>query len=252
MTNAPPSQSQPAQSQPADAAATVSGAFTPNSFCGERLACQRGGRLVFKALDFTVEPGQCLILIGANGAGKSSLLRLMAGLMRPAFGRLTWGGQDVHDLPERGRTLHYIGHHDSLKPVLTAWENLDFLARMHGIDPGVAPGRAALDPFDLAPLADTPGRMLSAGQKRRLALSRLIAAPAPLWLLDEPTTALDRASIARLEGIIEAHRAHGGMVVLSTHGDVKLARTQTLNLDEFRAKPEALLAKSDDWGDDEW
>lgn len=223
-------------------------AFTPSAFTGDRLACQRAGRLVFKNLNFAVHPGECLILTGVNGAGKSSLLRLMAGLMRPAFGTLSWDGQDVHDLPERGRTLHYIGHHDSLKPVLTAWENLDFLARMHGI----APDRACLEPFDLASLADTPGRMLSAGQKRRLALSRLIAAPAPLWLLDEPTTALDRASIARLESIIEGHRAQGGMVVLSTHGDVNLNRTQTLNLDGFKAKPEALLAKSDAWGDDEW
>lgn len=205
--------------------------------------------MVFKGLGFALEPGQCLILTGTNGAGKSSLLRLMAGLMRPAAGTLSWGGQDVHNLPERGRTLHYIGHHDSLKPVLTAWENLDFLARLHGI----APARSCLEPFDLVPLADTPGRMLSAGQKRRLALSRLIAAPAPLWLLDEPTTALDRASIARLEAAIESHRAQGGMVVLSTHGDVRLDNTATLNLDDFKAKPLALL-KGDDalLGDDEW
>lgn len=222
-------------------APTFPAPFAPARFSGDRLACSRGGRMIFKNLSFSLEPGQCLILTGVNGAGKSSLLRLMAGLMRPFTGHLSWGGQDVQDLPERDHILHYIGHHDSLKPVLTAWENLDFLAQLQG----VRANPQCLETFDLVNLADTPGRMLSAGQKRRLALSRLIAAPAPLWLLDEPTTALDRASIARLEKTIEDHRAQGGMVVLSTHGDVALDQTTTLNLDGFKPKFSAAMLEED-------
>ncbi|MCC7168072.1 MAG: heme ABC exporter ATP-binding protein CcmA, partial [Rhodospirillales bacterium] len=170
---------------------------------------------------------------GPNGSGKSSLLRLMAGLLRPAQGRLLWEGEPVTDDPEsHGGRLHYVGHHDAVKPVLTVTETLAFWAGLHG---GQAQQRIAraLEGFALGRLADVPGRMLSAGQKRRLNLARLLAAPAALWLLDEPSVALDRASVKSLEGEIAAPRAQGGMVVVSTHAEIALEGARELLLDRF-------------------
>jgi heme exporter protein A len=210
-------------------------------FSGTRLGCIRGGRVVFAGLGFTVEAGGALVLLGPNGSGKSSLLRVMAGLLKPAVGTLSWGGATVADDPEAhaGRT-HYLGHHDAVKPVLTVAENLGFWARLHEPHAATA-GRAvevALERFGLGHLAAMPGKMLSAGQKRRTNLARLLAAPSPLWLLDEPTTALDRASIKTLEAVLAEHRAAGGMVVLSTHADIDLPGAVELHLDQFAAADE--------------
>jgi len=190
--------------------------------------------MIFVRLDFSIDPGGCLVLTGANGSGKSSLLRLLAGLLRPYAGSLSWAGGDIDaDMAHAGR-LAYVGHQDMIKPVLSAWENLRFLTALHGVSPQIQ----VLDTFGLGALANTPGRMLSAGQKRRLGLTRLIAAPVPLWLLDEPATALDRASIAVLEAVIARHRAAGGMVVLSTHADLALPGAETLNLERFAPLPQ--------------
>jgi heme exporter protein A len=199
-------------------------------FAGRGLACRRGERLVFEALDFRLPPGGALILKGANGSGKSSLLRLMAGLTPPASGILAWNGVPVADDPgaHRGR-LHFIGHADALKPALTAGENLAFWAGMRG--GGAA--AAALAQFRLRPLADLPCRFLSAGQKRRLALARLVASPAPLWLLDEPLTGLDDDAVADLYAAIAAHRAAGGCVALSTHAPLALAAAASLALGDY-------------------
>ena len=203
-------------------------------FSGQGLACARGGRLVFARLGFSIKPGDCLILTGANGTGKSSLLRMMAGLLRPVTGILSWAEEPINSIHDHAGRLAYMGHQDMIKPVLSAWENLRFLAALHGVSPQMD----VLEPFGLTSLAHIPGRMLSAGQKRRVALSRLIAAPVPLWLLDEPTTALDRASIAILEAVIARHRSAGGMVVLSTHSDLNLSDIQTLNLEEYTPSPQ--------------
>jgi len=215
----------------------------PSLFHGRRLACQRGGRLVFAGLDFTLEAGGALLLLGPNGTGKSSLLRILAGLLRPAAGTLSWAGQDLAEDPEAhaGRT-HYLGHHDAIKPVLTVAEIVRFWARLHHDDTVLADRAtgAALERFGLAHLADMPGRMLSAGQKRRVNLARLLAAPSPLWLLDEPTTALDRASITVLEAVLAEHRAGGGLVVLSTHAEIVLPGASVLHLDRFAPPPESL------------
>jgi len=222
--------------------AAMSTAQSP-SFRGCELACRRGGRLVFSRLDFTLEAGGALMLLGPNGSGKSSLLRVLAGLLRPCHGRLDWNGQTLADDPEaHAARTHYLGHHDAIKPVLTVVEMVRFWARLHHDDPAHADRAAttAIDRFGLAPLADMPGRMLSAGQKRRVNLARLLAAPCPLWLMDEPTTALDRASIAVLETVLAEHRAEGGMVVLSTHADIALPDAAILNLDRFAAAPEGL------------
>ena len=177
------------------------------------LAAFRGERLVFRDLDFAVAARGALLLTGPNGSGKSTLLRLLAGLLRPAAGTLTWDGADaLADLAMHARRVAYVGHQDAVKPGLTAAENLRFAARLTGGNV-----RDALAAAGLQDLADLPGRMLSAGQRRRLALARLALSPAPLWLLDEPTLGLDAASVGRFGAMLEAHRAGNGMVIAATH-----------------------------------
>jgi heme exporter protein A len=200
------------------------------------LACRRGGRVVFVGVSFVLSPGGALVLTGANGSGKSSLLRLAAGLLVPAAGRLLWGTTPIlDDAPAHHARLHYVGHQDALKPALTPREMLTFWAALRGI-PRRRAARAAdgaLAMFALDMVADWPCRWLSAGQRRRVALARLLAAPAPLWLLDEPTSALDAERRARLEESIAAHRAAGGMAMLATHDPVALPGATVLALDNF-------------------
>jgi len=213
----------------------------PSLFQARGLACLRGGRLVFTGLEFDLAPGGAVLLLGPNGSGKSSLLRLLAGLLAPAAGRLEWAGAPIAEDPEaHAARTHYLGHHDAVKPVLSVAETIGFWARLHQPDAAraAAATRAALERFGLAPLADMPGRMLSAGQKRRTNLARLLAAPSPVWLLDEPTTALDRASVAVLEAVLAEHRAQGGMVVLSTHTPIALPGATALQLDRFQPDPD--------------
>lgn len=203
-------------------------------FAGTDLTCLRGDRLVFTGLDFRIAPGEALLLLGPNGSGKSSLLRMMAGFLRPWRGALAWDDLSVADEPDgHRRRVHYVGHLDAVKPVLTAAENLAFWAALGGAADPAAHALSALERLGVPHIAGVPGRYLSAGQKRRLNLARILAAPAPLWLLDEPTVALDRAAVALLEGVIAEHRAGGGMVVLSTHADVVLPGAATLHLDDF-------------------
>ena len=177
----------------------------------EGLAAFRGERLVFSAVDFTVAPGGALVLTGPNGSGKSTLLRLVAGLVRTAAGSLLWNGEDaLADLVAHGTRVAYLGHQDAVKPGLTAAENLRFWGDHAGVE-------RALAAVDLVPLRDLPARMLSAGQKRRLALARLALNAAPIWLLDEPTLGVDAASVERFGSLLGAHRASGGMVLAATH-----------------------------------
>lgn len=177
----------------------------------EELAAFRGERLVFAGLSFEVAAGGALLLVGPNGSGKSTLLRILAGLGRAEAGRLLWEGEDVlADRTAHAQRVAYLGHQDAVKPGLTTAENLRFWG-----DPKAVAG--ALDAVALGGLADLPARMLSAGQKRRLALARLPLARAPLWLLDEPTLGLDTASVARFGTLLAAHRAAGGVVVTATH-----------------------------------
>ncbi|MCX8133072.1 MAG: heme ABC exporter ATP-binding protein CcmA [Roseococcus sp.] len=192
----------------------------------QQLACWRGERLVFADLSFSLAPGEALLLTGANGAGKSSLLRLLAGLIPAAEGRLLWAGEDaLADRVAHGARLRYLGHQDALKPAFTARENLAVFARLWGGEV-----EAALAALELLPLADLPARVLSSGQKRRLALARLALAPVPLWLLDEPSVGLDAASVARLGPLFAAHRAAGGMVVAATHLPLPLPGARELRL----------------------
>ena len=199
-------------------------------FAGHELSCIRGDRTVFTALNFTLPAGEALVLTGPNGSGKSSLLRLMAGLLKAAAGGLTWAGTDIAaDLETHRVRLHYVGHLDAVKPVLTVRENLAFWA---GFDARGDVGNA-LEHFGLARLAGSPARFLSAGQRRRLALARLLAAERSLWLLDEPSVALDRTAIAALESVIATHRANGGMVAVATHTEIALAGAHTVELDHY-------------------
>ena len=194
------------------------------------LACLRGERVVFAGLSFRAEPGAALLLTGANGAGKSSLLRLLAGLLPPAAGALLWRGEDaLADRAAHARRLRYLSPQDALKPALTPRESLSFSARLHG--GGAGDPDAALDALGLLPLADLPVRLLSTGQRRRLALARLALAPdAPLWLLDEPTLGLDAAAVSRLGDLLARHRGRGGAVVAATHLPLPLPGAAGLRL----------------------
>ncbi len=207
-----------------------------NRFEGISLDCLRSARPVFRGLAFQVESGGALVLTGPNGSGKSSLLRLMAGLLPPAAGSLSWNGQAISDDPDAHRMrLRYLGHLDAVKPALTAAENLAFWAGLMGGDPdtAVAP---ALDALGIGHLSDLPARFLSAGQKRRLNLARLALAPAAIWLLDEPATALDAETTGRLRALIQRHRDAGGMAVVSTHSDLGLKDAANLDLAGFAAR----------------
>lgn len=195
---------------------------------GENLTCVRGGREVFAGLGFSVEAGEALVVAGRNGAGKSSLLRMIAGLVRAAAGRLSLaGGDPERTLPEQA---HYLGHQDALKPSLTVIENLNFWAHYLGAD-GDAPA-AALGTVGLDALTDLPASYLSAGQRRRLSIARLLVSRRPVWLLDEPTTALDRVAQDMLAGLMKAHLGGGGLIVAAAHGPIGLERAKELRLGE--------------------
>jgi heme exporter protein A len=206
-------------------------------FAGHDLACRRGERLVFSGLSFRVAAGAALLLRGPNGSGKSSLLRCMAGLLVPVAGAQTWDDQPVTlDLDAHRGRLRYLGHQDAVKSALTVLENLALWQQLHGLRDPAAIGRA-LSGLGLDRLAELPARLLSAGQRRRVALARLLASPAPLWLLDEPTTALDDDGVARFARMVGDHRAAGGLVVLSSHGDPGVVG-DVLALADFAPPPE--------------
>lgn len=192
----------------------------------DHLACTRGGRTVFTGLSFALTGGDALVVTGRNGAGKSSLLRMLAGLVHVAGGNIALdGGADEATLPEQA---HYLGHHDALKPSLSVDENLRFWTEFLGGTPGaVAP---ALEAVGLGPLAGLPAGYLSAGQRRRLSIARLVAVKRPVWLLDEPTSALDAPSQATLAGLMREHLTGGGIIIAATHGPIGLDSPRELRL----------------------
>jgi heme exporter protein A len=205
----------------------------------EDLACRRGGRPVFAHVSATLGGGELLALIGRNGSGKTTLLRALALLTPHQAGTISWQGRDVAEAPEvwRGQ-LAWLGHVDGLKGDLTLAENLVAAERLRGVGtPSTSRLDAALAAFDLAALATRPARTLSAGQRRRAALARVVLSAAPLWLLDEPTNALDGPAQAALRAALQRHLGAGGIVVAATHAplDIAGARTLELGASEFGA-----------------
>jgi len=191
-----------------------------SSLAAEKLACARGERRLFDGLSFTVKAGQALAVEGANGAGKTSLLRLLAGLLTPFAGRVVvrTAQGDSDDAETRARLVGWLGHLDGLKPQMTVREQLAFYAHLYG----VAADDALLEQVNLARQADLPCRYLSAGQKRRLALARLLVSNRPLWLLDEPFAALDSAGQALVAQLMARHCGQGGIVIAATHDPLGL------------------------------
>ena len=182
------------------------------------LTAIRGGRVLFRELSFRVEAGKALCIEGANGVGKTSLLRVVAGLLAPVSGTIRIG--DVEDAEDRGKLVGWLGHHDAVKAQMTVRETLVFFAQLYRSDGKV---EDAMEAVGLARLADLPGQYLSAGQKKRVALARLKLCGRPLWLMDEPLASLDAEGKKIAADLITAHCAGGGIAVIATHEPLDIA-----------------------------
>ncbi|MBI5255370.1 MAG: cytochrome c biogenesis heme-transporting ATPase CcmA [Burkholderiales bacterium] len=202
------------------------------------LACRRGRRMLFRGLDLALPAGSVTWLRGTNGSGKTSLMRILAGLSHPAEGEVLWQGQPWRHAAAAARagTL-YIGHANALKDDLTLTEAVAFLAALAGLDDATGRATRALERLGLASRRQAPVRTLSQGQRRRGALARLALDDVPrTWILDEPFDALDRASVGVLSGLIEDHARRGGAVLLTSHQAVELAGAGELDLEPWRVQ----------------
>jgi heme exporter protein A len=189
----------------------------------QHLAAQRGSATLFAGVAFALRPGEALLVTGANGSGKTTLLKIVAGLVHRSAGSMTWRGAPVTPYaPDTRAATLYIGHAPALKDELTAEENLLSMARLHGAAADAAAVSAALRAWTLEPQGGLPARVLSQGQRRRVGLARLRLVRRPLWVLDEPTTALDAAGIVTLQETLAEHLGRGGIAVIATHQDLAL------------------------------
>jgi len=195
----------------------------------EDLGGERGGQTVFSGVDFSLGAGDALLVTGPNGSGKSTLLRVIAGLLPPASGRVTFeGGGD--EFPSVASAAHYLGHQNAMKPALTVVENLVFWRDFR--DDAELAVEAALDLVKLGAIAHLPYGYLSTGQRRRAAIAKLLVTRRPLWLLDEPTAGLDAESERLFAGLLEKHRAGGGMLIAATHLPLGLHGVTELRMEE--------------------
>lgn len=198
-----------------------------------QLTCVRGERRLFRGVDFDIEAGDALRVVGANGSGKTSLLRILCGLTQPAEGEVRWHGRGIAALREDFcRNLIYLGHANGVKDDLLAWENIVVASTLSGNPVTQGDAIDALKQLGLGRAAGLPTRVLSQGQRKRVALARLqLSTSAPLWILDEPFTALDQNAVSQLCGTIDRHLARGGMVIYTTHQDVDLTARRARRLD---------------------
>jgi heme exporter protein A len=207
------------------------------------LACSRGDRQLFTELNFSLTPGSLLYVEGRNGSGKTTLLRAICGLFLHDEGDIYWNGESASSLAEEyTQDILYLGHHNGIKDDLTGLENLHIASVLDGDNISDEQIWAALKKMGLAGFEDLPTRMLSQGQKRRVALTRLLLNSAKLWILDEPFTALDIAAVDLLQSVIAAHIENGGMVILTTHQEVALTTGQIQRLElgsNLKNKPKA-------------
>lgn len=187
------------------------------------LVCARGERRLFQGLNFKLTTGELIYVHGPNGSGKTTLLRTLCGLALPEAGEVRWKGQNIRRLGEEyHREMVYVGHLNGVKDELTAFENLRVTGRLHGVAADGERAEAALKRLELTACAELPGKALSQGQKRRLALGALLLAPKTLWIMDEPFNALDVKAVGMIQGVLSEHLDKGGMAVLTTHQEVEI------------------------------
>jgi heme exporter protein A len=198
-----------------------------------QLTCVRGERRLFRGVDFEISAGDALRVVGANGSGKTSLLRILCGLAQPAEGEVRWHGRSIRELREEFcRHLIYLGHANGVKDDLLAWENIVVASTLSGNPVTQSDAVHALKQLGLGRAVSLPTRVLSQGQRKRVALARLqLSTSTPLWILDEPFTALDQNSVAELCGTVNRHLADGGMVIYTTHQEIDLTARRARRLD---------------------
>lgn len=212
---------------------TVVNLETQMTLQAHQLTCVRGERRLFRDVDFEINAGDALRVVGANGSGKTSLLRILCGLTQPEEGEVRWNGRSIREVREEFcRKLIYLGHADGVKDDLLAWENIVVASTLSGNPVTQGDAIQALKQLGLGRAVSLPTRVLSQGQRKRVALARLqLSTSTPLWILDEPFTALDQNSVSELCRTINRHLANGGMVIYTTHQEIDLTAHRARRLD---------------------